>query len=122
MPHSSTRAATYEQDGSDYVPASGPSAFYATRISTKLAWIGAGIARPRAGFEADNATITYTRINVPTTDLTYVVQQSTDGISWQTAVATDAIISTNASTQLVKSSVPIGTNGHLLLRVQLQRP
>ncbi|MGZ4985858.1 MAG: hypothetical protein ACXV8A_07180 [Chthoniobacterales bacterium] len=112
----------YEQDGSNFVPVTGPSALYPTRISTKLPWIGAKIAQPRAGFEANSATITYTKLTIPTTDLTYVVQQSIDGISWENASATDEVLSTNGSTQRVKSTISIGSNTHLLLRVQLQRP
>jgi hypothetical protein len=117
----------YYQDGSSFVPVPGkppvPTAFYSTRISTKLPWICSIVAEPRPGREANFATLTYTRIILPQTDVVYAVQKSTDLVSWQSVTVTDEIISTNGSVQVVKAKVAIDPGDHsVLLRLQVSRP
>ena len=113
-------------DDNHYVLIAGPSpvptALYPTRISTKLPWICKTVAQPVVGTEAGYLTITYTKITLPTTDVTYIVQQSPDLISWQNVSTIDTVISTSGTTQVVKSKVAIaGGIGAAFLRLQVQR-
>ncbi len=117
------RAGYFDSDNGSYVPLAGPSAFYATRISTKLPWIGRVIAQPEVGREADNLTMTYTKLVLPVTDVTYVVEQSSDLIDWQPATTSDEIVSTTGSTQVVKSKVVITPEAKaIFLRLRIARP
>ena len=117
----------YYFDGSSYIPVPGtppvPTAFYSTRISTKLPWICATVAEPRPGREGNFATLTYTRITLPQTDVVYSVLKSTDLVSWQSTSTTDEIVSTNGSVQIVKAKVPISASDRtVFLRLQVSRP
>ena len=104
-------------------PSPVPTALYPTRISTKLPWICKIVAEPRAGLEAGYLTLTYTKVTLPTTDVTYTVQQSSDLVSWQNSSTVDEVISTSATTQIVKSKVAIKDGAAVLfLRLQIKRP
>jgi hypothetical protein len=127
-----------------------PSGFYATRISSKLGWIysvtdptgnlaGDGIPNllkyalnldpltagnaglPTASSDGTSLSLTYTKV-WSATDITYTVEQSTDLVNWTTANTQDVVISTNSGVETIKSSVTIGTNNPLYLRLQVTRP
>jgi len=112
----------YEKDGNNFVPVTGPSALYPTRISLKLPWIAATIARGIAGYENNLLTLTYTQLDLPTSDLVYTVQQSTDLAAWTPASATEETLSVNGSTKSVKAKVDVGTKTALFIRLQPSRP
>ena len=98
-----------------------PTGFYASRISSELAWIGSVIADPQSGFEANQATLTYWRLTFPASEIVYEIQQSTDLISWTTATSEDEIVSTAGDLQQVKAKV--NPEGNLLfLRLRVTRP
>jgi hypothetical protein len=93
-----------------------PTAFYPTRISTKLAWIASVVAAPVGGHEGNYATLTYTQfLGVP---LTYSIEQSTDLHNWTTASTIDQTLSTNGTTSVVKSKVDMIGISPLFLRVR----
>lgn len=117
----------HNQDGDNYPLIEGaaavPTAFYSTRISTRLPWICRTIAEPRGGRDGNIATITYTRLIFPASDLAYTVQQSTDLVSWSAASATEEVLSTSGSSQVVKAKVTLPTgDGGFFLRLQIARP
>lgn len=116
------RSGFYDQGSSGYVPVTGPSAFYSSRISSKLPWIASVVAEPQVGREGNDLTLTYTRFVVPSTDLVYAIEQSIDLINWMPVSPIDEVISTNASTQLVKAKVAMGTNQILFIRLTIARP
>lgn len=116
------RSGFFEQDGAAYVAASGPSALYPTRISTKLPWIGATIAQPLFGDEPNYLTLTYTKLIIPPSDLSYLVEESTDLVSWEPSAVTEEILSVKGSTQVVKAKVTIGERTALFIRLRVQRP
>jgi len=110
----------YAQDGSQWVLVSGPvavpTAFYPTRISTKLAWIASVVAAPVGGHEGNYAALTYTQlVGVP---VTYSIEQSTDLHNWATASTIDQTLSTNGITALVRSKVDMTRISPLFLRVR----
>jgi hypothetical protein len=104
-------------------PAPVPTAFYPTRISTKLPWICKVVAEPRVGREGNFITLTYTRLTFPQTDVVYTVEKSTNLVSWEPVSTTDEIVSTNASVQIVKAKVALarGESG-FSLRLSVRRP
>jgi hypothetical protein len=115
----------YYHDGNDYVlitsPNPLPNAFYPTRLSSKLAWIASVIAAPVLALEGDSLTLTHTRLVTPASDLTYVVESSSDLISWQVAATSDEFGPVNGTVQTVKSSVLI-TGDRMFLRLRTTRP
>ena len=119
------KSGLYEGDldyGVPYTAATGPSALYPTRISTKLPWICAVVAEPKPAKEGSDATLTYTKLIFPPTDLVYLVQKSSDLVSWTDAGGTDELVSTAGSSQVVKSKVPIPAgDGAIFLRLQIKR-
>ncbi len=127
-----------------------PTGFYSTRVSSKLDWIysvtdpsgdpdGDGILNlleyalhlnplrpdaagaPRAGREGNFLTLTYTKVTTAT-DINYVVEQSTNLVSWTTATSQDEIVSTNGNVQTIKAKVDIGAATKLFLRLRVTRP
>ena len=124
-------AALVEMDGlyagdhnspAPFEPVTGPSALYPTRISTKLPWIAIMIAEAQIGFDAGAASLTYTKLVIPQSDLVYGMQQSSDLVNWQAATTSDQVLSTNASTEIVKSKITTGSAPALFLRLRAQRP
>jgi hypothetical protein len=126
-----------------------PTAFYATRVSAKLAWIysvtdptgdfdGDGLpnlmeyalnrnplAADSAGAttvarEGDFLTLTFTRVTTAT-DIQYEVQKSEDLVTWTPAASQGQSISTSGNLQTVKASEPIGSTA-LFLRLSVKRP
>ena len=126
-----------------------PTGFYCSRISSEIAWIesvidptgdldGDGIANlmeyalalnpivsdvtglPAVGKEGNFVTLTYSKVTTAT-DLTYVVQQSSDLVAWQTANAQSQVLATNGNVQTIKAKVDIGTQSQLFLRLQVTR-
>ncbi len=110
----------FEFDGTGYVPSNGPTNLYPTRISTRLPWIALVIAQPTLSREVGFAVLTSTRFVVPASDLTYVVERSSDLLRWQPATTIDEVISTNGSVQIVKSKVAL-ENGPVFLRLRITR-
>ena len=99
-----------------------PTGFYASRISSELAWIASVIADPQVGRDGNLLTITYWRLVVPSTDITYEIQQSSDLVSWTTATTQDDVLSTTGDLQQIEAKVDPGTSDHLFLRVSVTRP
>lgn len=124
-----------------------PSGFYATRVSSKLAWINSildptgdenndgisnlleyarqlnavpprGYGEPKAGIEGNNLTITYRKIN-NASNLQYQVWQSTDLVNWTNAAAQTDVMSTSVNVDIVKAKVAIGNNTTLFLRLKV---
>ncbi|MBA2432808.1 MAG: hypothetical protein H0V56_11970 [Chthoniobacterales bacterium] len=113
-------------NGSQFVqitaPNPAPSAFYSTRISTKLPWIGGSIAQPRLEREGSTVSLRYTRIIAAPTEVAYEVQQSSDLVDWVPAAVQEEVTPISASIQSVKASLPLGTTTRLFLRVRISRP
>jgi hypothetical protein len=106
------------------VPGPGPvpTGFYDSRISSELAWICSAIANPQVGWEGNFLTVTYWRLNAPSTDIVYEIEQSTDLISWGTATTQDEVLSTAGDLQQIKAKVDPGTADHLFVRLSVTRP
>ena len=102
-------------------PAPVPTGFYASRISSELAWIGSVIADPQIGYESDQATLTYWRLTAPSTEIVYEIQQSTDLTAWTSAISQDEIVATAGELQQVKAKVNPGGD-RLFLRLRVTRP
>lgn len=115
----------YQQQNNSFVLIAGdapvPSAFYATRIARRLPWIASTIAAPQLGREGNFLTLTYTRLYPATSDLAYLIEQSTDLVRWENATTIDELSTPNGSTQIVKSKVAI-TGDTLFLRLRVKRP
>lgn len=116
----------YTYDGSNFTQIGGldpvPTGFYASRISSELAWIGSVIADPQIGREGNFLTLTYSRFLLPASELTYLVQQSTDLVSWETASVVEEPVSTAGNIERIKAKVDIGTATALFLRLRVTRP
>ena len=116
----------YDDSTSEYLQIAGPSpqptGFYASRISSELAWIGSVIADPQIGWEANVLTLTYWRLNVPSSELTYEVIESSDLTTWMTATTQDQVLATAGDLQQIKASVDPGNADHLMVRLRVTRP
>jgi len=99
-----------------------PTGFYASRISSELAWIGSVIADPQVGREGNFLTFTYSRLLVPDTELTYTVEQSDDLVTWTIATTQDEILSTTGDIETVKAKIDTGNATHLFARLKVTRP
>jgi hypothetical protein len=113
-------------DNNMFVQISGPNpvptSFYASRISSELAWICSAIADPQPGYEAGGGTLTFWRVIASSADIIYQVQQSTDLVSWSAATIHEEIVSTAGDLELVKAKVDPGNGDHLFLRLSVTRP
>lgn len=116
----------YQYDGANFVQITGarpqPSALYPTRISKRLLWIARVIATPAVTHSGNLLSLTYTKFDVPPSDLAYTIEQSSDLISWIAATPTDEIVSSSGSVQTVRSTVNAGSANRLFLRLRLTRP
>jgi len=99
-----------------------PTGFCASRISSELAWISSVIADAQVGYEANQVTLTYWRLNVPSSDIGYEVQQSTDLTSWSAATTENQVVATAGDLQQIKATVNSSTADHLFLRLKVTRP
>ena len=99
-----------------------PTGFYASRISSELAWICSVIANPQVNYEAGELTVTYWRLVASTNEITYTVQQSVDLNSWSPATTTDEILATAGDLELVKATIHPGDSTFLFARLQVMRP
>jgi hypothetical protein len=99
-----------------------PTGFYASRISSELAWIGSVIADPQIGYEPNQVTLTYWRFDAPLTDIVYEVQQSSDLVSWSAATTQGELLTTAGDLQQTKAKVNPGSADHLFLRLKVSRP
>ena len=99
-----------------------PTGFYGTRISSELAWIGSVIADPHVGREGNFLTVTYSRLMLPDTELTYTVEQSDDLVAWTAATTVDEILSTSGDVEVVKAKIDAGEATHLFAHLKVTRP
>jgi hypothetical protein len=145
----------YESDGANppnyvQVPANTPTGLYATRISSKLAWIyyvtdptgdadGDGISNllnyartlndplprgygsPVLSKNGSSLTFTYRKIN-NAPGLTYLVEQSSDLVDWTPASAQNQVTSTRLNIDTVATTVNIGSANSLFLRLKITQP
>jgi len=132
-----------------YVQISGPSAFYPTRISTKIPWIYSvidptgdpdndGIPNlmeyalhsnplvsdvtnlPQVALGNNLLTLTYTKVTTAT-DITYTVQQSSDLVSWTSATTQDTVLSINGNLETIQSAVDVTGVNVLFLHLSVTR-
>ena len=103
-------------------PAPVPTAFYASRISSELAWIGSVIADPQPKWEDHRLTVTYWRLSVDPGQMVYQVQTTSDLLTWQDATVQEEIVATAGDMQQIKATIDPGTGDHLCARVRVTRP
>ncbi len=77
---------------------------------------GANPGLPLLGTEGPVLTLTYQR-DTAKTDITYVIETSTDLMSWSSSGVTEQILSTNGTVQTVKASVTVKPKVFMRLRV-----
>ena len=123
---------------------------YPTRISSKLAWIygvtdpsgdlendgvpnlleyalhanplASDAARlPLVGLEGSFLTLTYSKVT-SATDIQYVVEKSSDLLTWTAANPTNEILDTQANVQTIKAKVARNGATQLFLRLRITRP
>ena len=73
---------------------------------------------PFSTFDGTNLSLTY-RQNDAATDVSFVVEQSTDLLNWTPATPTTTTLSNDGSTSLIKATVPVGTAQVLMLRLRV---
>lgn len=116
----------YTYDGTNFTQISGdnpvPTGFYGSRISSELAWMCSVIAEPQAGREGNFLTLTYSKLMVPVTEVTYTVEESDDLLSWSTAITQNEIVATTGDLETIKAKIDIGTATHLFARLRVTRP
>ena len=116
----------YNYDGVNFTQITGaapvPTGFYGSRISSELAWIGSVISQPQVGSEGNFLTLTYTKLLVPSSDVTYTVEQSSDLVNWSPAATQDESGAITGDLQTIKAKVDVGTGTHLFLRLKTTRP
>jgi hypothetical protein len=116
----------YSYDGTSFTQISGtnpaPTGFYGSRISSELAWIGSVIADPQVGREGNFLTLTYSKLTVPVTELTYTFEKSDDLVSWSTATTQDEVVATAGDLVTIKAKIDPGTSTHLFARLRVTRP
>lgn len=101
-------------------PSPMPTGFYASRISSELAWIASVIADPQIGWEGNYLTVTYWRLN--STDIVYEIDQSPDLTAWGPATTEDQVIATAGDLQQIKAKIDPGMADHLFARLKVTRP
>ena len=111
--------ATFTQIGGN-VPV--PTGFYGSRISSELSWICSVIADPKVGREGNFLTLTYTKLLVAPTELTYVVEQSSDLVNWSPADTQDEPGPTVGDVQMIKAKIDTGTSTSFFARLRVTRP
>jgi len=126
-----------------------PTGFYATRISSRLAWIysvidpngdasgdgvpnlvkyalgldptvSSGSSITQPGMEPGYATITYNKLTTAT-DITYAVERTSDFMTWTTTSTIDEVVQTNGTIQTIKSKVALNNETQLFLRLRATR-
>ena len=116
----------YTYDGINFTLIGGaapvPTGFYGSRVSSELAWICSVIATPQVGFEGNFLTLTYSKLLVPDTAVTYTVEQSSDLVSWSTATTQDEPGGVTGDLQIIKAKIPVGPATHLFARLRVTRP
>ncbi len=116
----------YTFDGVNFTQIGGnapvPTGFYGSRISSELAWICSVIADPQVGREGNFLTLTYEKLLVPPSELTYTVEQSNDLIAWSTAMTQDEPGPTTGDVQTIKAKIDVGASSALFARLRVTRP
>jgi len=126
-----------------------PTGFYCSRISSELGWIESVIDPtgdpdhdgmpnlleyalhsnpivsdasnlPQVGREDNFLTLTYTQVTTAT-DISYVVEQSSDLVSWTTANAQTETIGTNGNVETIEAKVDVTDTNVLFLRLRVTR-
>jgi hypothetical protein len=114
----------YTYDGSAWVLITGaapvPGGFYPSRISTKLAWICSVVAAPVVGHEDHFVTLTYTKLSIA--EVSYVVEQSDDLLTWTSASTIDDTVSTSGSSAVVKAKIDVTNKSRLFIRLRTLQP
>ena len=114
----------YHDDGS-YVLIEGPSpvptSLYATRIARRLLWIANTIALPSLTKSGSAVEFSFTKLDVPESDLAYAVEQSTDLRTWSVTGAPVEIVATNGSIQTVKATLTAGETP-VFVRLRITQP
>jgi hypothetical protein len=99
-----------------------PTGFYASRISSELAWIASVVSDPQVGWEGNYLTLTYWRLTVPSTDVVYEVDQSSDLGSWGPATTQNEVVSSAGDFEQIKAKIDPGMADHLFVRLKVTRP
>jgi hypothetical protein len=99
-----------------------PTGFYASRISSELAWIASVVSDPQVGWEGNYLTLTYWRLTVPSTDVVYEVDQSSDLGSWGPATTQDEVVSSAGDFEQIKAKIDPGMADHLFVKLKVTRP
>ncbi len=81
----------------------------------------ASLSLPTVGMTGGTMTFTY-RKNDAASDLSYVVQQSSDLLSWTAANVVNTILSDDGSTSVIQASIPVGASTKLWLRLSVTMP
>jgi hypothetical protein len=95
-------------------------------VSNILEWaqgtspVVAGATRPELGLEPGFLTLTYRRSDAAV-DLTFAVYESENLTSWAPASSTEETLSDDGLVRVIKARVPLGTEGHKLIRLQISR-
>jgi hypothetical protein len=95
-------------------------------VSNILEWaqgtspVVAGATRPELGLEPGFLTLRYRRSDAAV-DLTFAVYETEDLRSWALASSTEETLSDDGFVRVVKARVPLGTEGHKLIRLQISR-
>jgi len=76
---------------------------------------------PVLSVNGSNLTFTY-RQNDAATDLTYVVEQSTDLSTWTTATPSTSVLSDDGHTRVIQATLPRGSGTQLMLRLRVVTP
>lgn len=127
-----------------------PAGFYPTRISSKLGWIYSvtdpsgdldadgmsnlleyalhtnptapdAVRLPSIALEGSFLTLTYSKVT-SATDIQYVVEKSSDLLTWTAANPTNEILDTQANVQTIKAKVARNGATQLFLRLRITRP
>lgn len=124
-----------------------PSGFYATRISSKMAWIYSvidpagdlnndgrsnlldyarvlnaaplpGYGEPKVARESGFLSMTYRRI-ANAASLQYQVQKSSDLTSWEDITPQEEVVRTDLNVQTINAKVAVGPNTRLFVRLKI---
>jgi sugar lactone lactonase YvrE len=73
---------------------------------------------PVVGVSGGALTLTYTKV-LSATDLTYTVEWSTDLVGWSTVGVSEVFVSGDATTELIRASVPVAGDPKKFIRLHL---
>lgn len=115
----------YYHDDGNYIliddAAPVPTSFYATRIARRLVWIANAIALPSLTRSGNGVEFSFTKLNVPESDLAYVIEESADLRNWIVASSARQVVETNGAVQTVRATFTPG-EAPLFVRVRITQP